>query len=143
MRLTLYTDYALRVLTYLGANEGRLCSIAEIAEAYDISRNHLTKVVHDLGRAGFIDSMRGRGGGIRLARPAEEIGVGAVVRHTEDGFALVDCGHCAIAPACRLTSIFGRAMAAFVAVLDEYSLADLVARPAELRGLLAGRIAAE
>lgn len=136
MRLTLYTDYALRVLTYLGAHDGRLCSVSEIARSYDVSRNHLTKVVHDLGKAGFIDSVRGRSGGLRLAQPSAEIGVGQVVRHTEGGFTLVDCGHCPIAPCCRLTGMFAQAMAAFIAVLDRYKLADLVDRPEELALLL-------
>lgn len=138
MRLTLYTDYALRVLTYLGAHDG-LSSVSEIAESYAVSRNHLVKVVHDLGRAGFIDSVRGRSGGLRLARPAEEIGVGEVVRHTEAGFALVDCGRCPIASCCRLTGIFGEAMAAFITVLDRYRLSDLVERPGELAMLLGPR----
>lgn len=138
MKLTLYSDYALRVLTYAGAHGDRLCSVGEIAEAYAISRNHLTKVVHDLGRTGFLESARGRSGGIRLARPPADIGIGEVVRHTEDGFTLVECGSCRIAPGCRLNGIFGRAMAAFLAVLDEYTLADLLDRPAELTALLAG-----
>ncbi|MGH6924031.1 MAG: Rrf2 family transcriptional regulator [Propylenella sp.] len=138
MRLTLYTDYALRVLTFAGANADRLCSVSEIASSYGVSRNHLTKVVHDLGKAGFIESARGRAGGIRLARPASAIGVGEVVRHTEDGFALVDCSQCRIAPGCRLTGIFGQAVAAFIGVLDRYTLADLVERPDELVLLLDG-----
>ena len=137
MRLTLYTDYALRVLTYAGANADRLCSISEIADAYGVSRNHLVKVVHDLGRAGYLESVRGRSGGVRLARPAASIAVGEVVRHTEDGFALVDCSQCRIGGGCRLTSIFGEAVAAFIGVLDRYTLAHLVERPDELNLLLA------
>lgn len=136
MRLTLYTDYALRVLTYVAAGADRLCSVSEIAAAYGISRNHLVKVVHDLGKAGFLDSARGRSGGIRLARPPQTIGIGEVVRHTEDGFTLVDCGQCRIASGCRLTGIFGEAMAAFIGVLDRYTLADLVARPFEFDRLI-------
>ncbi len=138
MRLTLHTDYALRVLTYAGIHADRLCSISEMASAYGVSRNHLVKVVHGLGRAGFLESARGRSGGIRLARPASEIGVGEVVRHAEDGFALIDCGACRIAQGCRLTGIFGEAVAAFIGVLDRYTLADLVERPGEINALLAG-----
>ena len=135
MRLTRYTDYALRVLIYLGARPDARCSIAEISRAYDISQNHLMKVVNDLVNAGYLASARGRLGGINLARPAEEINVGAVIRHTEDGFDLVDCGECIIAPACGLTGALRQALAAFLHVLDGYTLADLITKPVEL-GLL-------
>lgn len=111
MKLTRYTDYALRVLLYLGARPDRLCSISEMAGAYAISQNHLMKVVHDLGKAGFVASVRGRLGGIRLARPPGEIIIGSVVRHTEDGFDLVDCGSCIIAPACGVTGVLSEALA--------------------------------
>ena len=136
MRLTRYTDYALRVLLYLGARQNELCAISEIAKAYDISKNHLMKVVNDLARAGYVTSVRGRFGGIRLARPAAEIRLGEVVRHTEEGFALADCEHCVIAPACGLTSALSRALAAFMAVLDDYTLADLVRNKTKLAALL-------
>ncbi|RYG36121.1 MAG: Rrf2 family transcriptional regulator [Burkholderiales bacterium] len=132
MRLTRYTDYALRVLIYLGARPDALCSIAEISRAYDISQNHLMKVVNDLVNAGYLASTRGRFGGIKLARPAGQINVGAVIRHTEDGFDLVDCGECIIAPACGLTGALRQALAAFLGVLDGYTLADLITRPVEL-----------
>lgn len=135
MRLTRYTDYAMRVLIHLAARPDELCSIGEISRAYGISQNHLMKVVNDLAREGFIASSRGRSGGIRLGRPAGEINVGAVVRHTEEGFELVDCGSCVIAPACGLNGILNQALAAFMAVLDRYTLADLSVRKAELRGL--------
>ena len=125
MKLTRYSDYALRVLTYLASHQDRLGSIREIAERYRISENHLMKVVHDLGRAGFIATTRGRGGGLRLARPASEIVLGHVVRHTEDGFDLVDCGSCLIAPACGATAVLKEATDAFLAVLDRYTLADV------------------
>lgn len=137
MRLTRYTDYALRVLTYLGAQPDRVCSIAEIARAYGISQNHLMKVAHDLVKAGYVGGVRGRSGGIRLGKPADRINVGAVVRHTEEGFDLVECGACAIAPACELTGVLDEALAAFMAVLDRHTLADLVSRPAKLMRLLA------
>lgn len=137
MRLTRYTDYAMRVLLHLGSHPDRLCSIAEIARAYGISQNHLMKVAHDLGKAGYVSSVRGRSGGIRLARSAETINVGAVVRHTEDDFDLVECGACVIAPACGLTGMLGEALAAFLAVLDRYTLADLMTRRADIARLLA------
>ena len=137
MKLKTYTDYALRVLMHLAAKPDRLASIGEIARTYRISHNHLMKVVHDLRKHGFLSAVRGRSGGIRLARPAAEISVGDVVRHTEAGFDLVDCGSCVIAPACALTAALHEARAAFMAVLDGYSLSDLVdERKAGLRQLL-------
>lgn len=126
----------MRVLLYVGARPDRLCSIAEISRAYGISQNHLMKVVHDLGKAGYIASARGRFGGIRLGRPPEEISVGDVVRHTEDGFELADCGGCIIAPACGLTGALREALAAFMAVLESYTLADLLTRRDDMLGLL-------
>jgi Rrf2 family nitric oxide-sensitive transcriptional repressor len=135
MKLTRYSDYALRVLTYLASHDDRLASIREIAERYRISENHLMKVVHDLGRAGFILTSRGRGGGLRLARPANEIMLGEVVRHTEDGFDLVDCGSCLIAPACGATGVLKEATRAFLAVLDRYTLADVALQRGKLLAL--------
>ena len=135
MRLTRYTDYAMRVLLYLGARPDRLCSISEISGAYRISQNHLMKVVNDLAREGYVASVRGRLGGIRLGRPPEDINVGAVIRHTEDGFDLTDCGGCVIASACGLTGALAEALAAFMAVLDGYTLADLLARKVDIRAL--------
>ena len=129
MRLTRYTDYAMRVLLYVGAQpDDRLSPISEISRAYGVSQNHLMKVVNDLVNAGYLESVRGRFGGIRLARPAPEINVGAVVRHTEEGFDLVDCGHCVIAPACGLSGALAEALAAFMKVLDAYSLDDLLGK---------------
>ena len=136
MRLTRYSDYAMRVLLYLGRQPDRLCSIAEIARAYGISQNHLMKVINDLVNAGWLASVRGRGGGVRLARPAHEISVGAIIRHTEDGFDLVGCGDCIISPACGLTSVLDEALAAFLAVLDGYTLADVLARRGDFLPLL-------
>ena len=136
MRLTRYTDYAMRVLLYLGARPDRLCAISEISGAYRISQNHLMKIVHDLGKAGYISSVRGRMGGIRLARPPAEISVGAVVRHAEEGFELIDCTNCAIQPACGLNSVVHEALAAFLAVFDHYTLEDLLGRRSELLTLL-------
>jgi len=126
MKLTRYTDYALRVLMHLAARPDRLASIGEMARVYRISHNHLMKVVQDLRTAGYLDAVRGRTGGVRLAKPPTEINVGEVVRHTEGGFELVDCSSCLISPACGLTGALHEALAAFMAVLDGYTLADLV-----------------
>lgn len=137
MRLKAYTDYALRVLMHLAARPDRLSSIGEMARTYRISHNHLMKVVQDLRKEGFVDSVRGRSGGIRLARPPEDISVGEVVRHTEASFDLVDCASCVIAPACSLTAALHEARRAFMAVLDGYSLESLVAdRQRGLRELI-------
>jgi Rrf2 family nitric oxide-sensitive transcriptional repressor len=136
MRLTRYTDYAIRVLLHLAVRPGRKASIAEIAGRFGISQSHLMKVVHDLASSGFIVSERGRGGGIRLDRPPGEINIGAVIRHTEDGFKLVDCDRCLIAPACGLTGAVAEALAAFMAVLDRYTLADLLTKREGLAVLL-------
>lgn len=139
MQLTRYTDYAVRVLLHVGArDEGSLSSISEIADVYDISRNHLMKVVQDLGQAGFLTTVRGRGGGLKLGRAADEITIGQIVRHTETGFDLVDCSSCIIAPACSLPRILNEATAAFLQVLDRYTLADVLSRRADLRGLFGG-----
>lgn len=126
MRLTRYSDYAMRVLLYLGRQPDRLCPIAEIAKAYGISQNHLMKVVNDLVNAGWLASVRGRGGGVRLALSADKISVGAVIRHTEDDFDLAGCNACVISPSCGLTSVLDEALAAFLAVLDGYTLADIL-----------------
>jgi len=137
MKLTLFTDYSIRVLLFLGSRPERLCSIGEVAQAYRISQNHLMKVVNDLVNAGYLESVRGRFGGVRLGRPAREINVGEVVRHTEGGFDLADCDECRIAAACGLTAALNEALAAFMAALDRYTLEDLLARRAGLADLLA------
>lgn len=134
MQLTRYTDYAVRVLLHVGArDEGDLSSIAEIAQTYDISRNHLMKVVQDLGQAGFLETVRGRGGGLRLGRPAEEITIGQIVRRTETSFQLVDCSTCIVRTACTLPRVFNEATRAFLEVLDRYTLADALIRRDDLR----------
>ncbi|MFZ2855779.1 MAG: Rrf2 family transcriptional regulator [Rhodocyclaceae bacterium] len=137
MRLSTFSDYSLRVLMYLGVQPARLGTIAEIAAAHEISENHLMKVVHQLGRSGHIETVRGKGGGIRLARAAHEIGVGEVIRQTESDFSLVACfadhSACRIQPACRLHAILDEAMSALFLVLDAYTLADLVQDPQALR----------
>ena len=142
MRLTVYADYSLRLLMYLAVKDGGLATIGEVADAYGIAKNHLTKVAHQLGLAGYVDTVRGKGGGLRLAKPAERIGLGEVVRRTEPDMALVPCfepicAPCPIVPACGLRGALHEARAAFLAVLDRYTLADLTGRRTELRDLLA------
>lgn len=124
MRLTRFSDYAVRVMLFLAAQPDRLCSIAEIAKAYDISQNHLMKVVSDLAGNGYIQSLRGRSGGIRLARPAGEINIGKLIRHTEGQIDLVGCAECKLAGACHLPGPLDLALEAFFTVLERYSLAD-------------------
>lgn len=138
MRVTLHTDYALRMLMFLAIEPEQLHTIEEISTRYDISRNHLMKVAQTLVQAGFVESIRGRNGGLRLGKPVSEINIGAVVRTTEDGFNLVECfsaeeNNCLISPACGLRGPLEEALAAFLGVLDKYSLADLVANPGRLR----------
>ena len=130
MKLTTFTDYSLRVLIYLAAEPGRRATIAEISRAFDISENHLTKVVHFLGKQGWIDTVRGKGGGIVLARPAHAIGVGAVVRDTEGAAMPAECfdvekRDCAILKGCRLKHVLADAVRAFYEVLDRYTLEDI------------------
>jgi Rrf2 family transcriptional regulator, nitric oxide-sensitive transcriptional repressor len=127
MRLTRYTDYSLRMLMFVAAHPDEVSTIAQIAAAYGISRDHLMKVAQELGQAGYLRTVRGRSGGLLLARPADQINVGAVVRRMEGDFDLVDCGSCIIAPVCVLTGTLDRALAAFLAVLDATTLADLIA----------------
>ena len=133
MRLTSFSDYALRVLMYAAARDDRLITIEETAAVYGVSRAHLMKVVNQLTRAGFLRAVRGRSGGLTLARPAAAIRIGDVVRATEPDFALVECfttgDQCTITARCRLRGILGEALGAFTATLDRYTLADLVLAP--------------
>lgn len=141
MRLTVYTDYALRMLMYLAVKDDGLATIAEIADSYGISKNHLMKVVHQLGLAGYVETVRGRGGGLRLGRPAGDIRLGEVVRVTETDMVIVPCfdpmnTECPLRRACVLRSALAHARDAFIAVLDEYTLADLAAGPGAMRRML-------
>ena len=131
MRLTTFTDYALRVLIHVAARNGARATIADIARGFDISENHLTKVVHFLGKRGFLANLRGRGGGLQLAVPARDINVGAVVRAAEGTVHAVACFDagtkaCAIAGVCRLRHALDEALGAFYRVLEQYTLEDLV-----------------
>lgn len=133
MRLTSFTDFAFRLLIYAAARDGRLVTIEEVVDHFEISRGHLMKVARALTGSGYLTAVRGRGGGLRLARPPQEIGLGDVVRATEPDFALVECfetrNHCVITPKCRLRIILNESLDAFVAVLDRYTLSDLMLRP--------------
>lgn len=149
MRLTIYTDYALRMLIYLGVHGDRLCSIGTIASSYGISKNHLMKIVVDLAANGIIQSVRGNGGGIRLAKPPSEIAIGDVVRITESDMFLVACFDAA-APACRISSdcklraALAQALGSFMSVLDGYTLADVIVnRQSRIQSLLGIEIVAD
>jgi len=141
MRLTAFSDYSLRVLIYLAAAPEGRSTIADIARAFGVSEHHLVKVVHLLGRRGFLLNTRGRNGGVELARPAAEINVGEVVRLTEGGDVPAECfdmetNACVLAGGCGLQRILKEAVEKFYAVLGRYSVADLRASPARLSRLL-------
>lgn len=137
MQLTRHTDYALRVLIHLAVTPTGRATIPEIADAYALSRNHLMKVVHHLGQGGFLDTQRGRGGGFTLARPAQTISIGEVVRYSEPDMNMADCGSCVIRPACGLSGILKAATTAFLTVLDQHSLADAARDRAGLAAIIA------
>lgn len=142
MQLTRYTDYALRVLIYVALSERDTRSVATVSETaaqFQVSKNHLNKIVHRLRQRGYLETLRGRSGGIRLGRPAAEITIGQVVRDMEPTLVVIDCHHppCPILGGCRLRGALYKAQEAFMAVLDGYSLADIVQQPEHLRLLLA------
>ncbi len=130
MHITLYTDYSLRVLMYVALKGEELSTIREIAESYNISKNHLMKVVQELNNKGYLIALRGKNGGLRLNGRAEDINIGALVRDTERDIALVEClgerNSCIITPACQLKFILSEALEAFFKTLDNYTLADLL-----------------
>ena len=134
MRLTDYTDYALRLLMYLGVHPGKIITVREIAAIHGISHNHLTKIVHQLGVLGVLNTLRGRAGGIQLARPAEHIMLGSVIRMTEPDFKMVDCFSdadcsCLLAGRCKLKGLLAEATAAFLQRLDHVPLSALLGAP--------------
>ncbi len=135
MQLTKFSDYSLRVLMFAAAAGDRLVTIEETSRTYGISRAHLMKVVTALTRARHLEGVRGRSGGFRLARPPEEISLGDVLRLTEPDFDMVECfgtgNQCAVTGACRLPSVVGEALDAFMSVLDKYTLADVALRPVD------------
>lgn len=138
MRLTLHTDYALRVLMYLALRPGRLSTIQTIADSYNISKNHLMKVSQQLGRNGYVKTIRGRTGGLQLAHDPADINIGDVVRLMEEDFQIVECfttgiSKCVITKSCGLSGILHTALDAWLAVLDQYTLADTISKPAAMR----------
>ncbi|WP_075182817.1 nitric oxide-sensing transcriptional repressor NsrR [Pantoea sp. 1.19] len=140
MQLTSFTDYGLRALIYLAAlPPDKMTSISEVTETYGVSRNHMVKIIHQLSRTGYVDTVRGKHGGIRLGKPARQIGIGQVIRDLEP-LQLVNChgDFCHITPACRLKTVLRDAVTAFLQELDRYTLADLVADNAPLYTLLLG-----
>ncbi|HMX62224.1 MAG TPA: Rrf2 family transcriptional regulator [Candidatus Sumerlaeota bacterium] len=131
MHLTMFTDFGLRTLMFVAANPGRLCSVKEISGAYGISRNHLVKVVHRLGQLNYVETVKGRGGGIRLARPAEEMRLGDLIQTLEANMILVECfdsatNTCLITNTCQLKHYLHDAKQAFLSSLNEHTLADTV-----------------
>lgn len=142
VQLTAYTDYSMRVLIYLGVQpENKRSNIKEISDTYNISNHHLSKVVYELGKSGLIKTIRGRNGGIMLAKDPADINIGALIRHTEAPLHLVECfdeenNMCKITSACRLKGILNQALAAYLTVLDSYTLEDLLVNEGELQKLL-------
>ncbi|MCG9729115.1 Rrf2 family transcriptional regulator [Shewanella sp. Isolate13] len=140
MQLTRYTDYGLRTLMYLALHSEResLFRISEITEVFDLSANHISKVVHHLGKLGYLQTIRGKSGGFRLAKPAAEINIGQVVRALENSLAPIDCSkpYCLFTPACKLKGVLGDAVDAYLAVLDGYTLDMIVTNKQELKSLL-------
>ncbi|HSQ04192.1 MAG TPA: Rrf2 family transcriptional regulator [Burkholderiales bacterium] len=136
MQLTRYTDYALRVLIYLAYKDQALSTIGEISQIYGVSENHLMKIVHGLGKLGYVATLRGKGGGLKLGRPPEQIRLGDVVRDCEETLALVECladgyaGDCRLVSNCKLKTVLSDAQRAFFDLLDQYTLKDLVAKRA-------------
>jgi Rrf2 family transcriptional regulator, nitric oxide-sensitive transcriptional repressor len=140
MRLTTFSDYALRVMMYLGLKHGQLATIADIAQAYRISENHLTKVVHHLAQQGYVETVRGKGGGLRLARSPLTLNIGEMIRNCEGEAGLLPClddqDTCRIQPSCKLTGILREAQLAMYAVLDRYTLSGLLNEQALLEQIL-------
>lgn len=141
MRLTSYSDYSLRVLLYLAIHPNQTPTVKQIADSYDISKNHLMKVVNNLTQTGYVHAIRGRSGGLKLAKNAEAINLGAVIRTTEDDFKIVECfdpktNTCKIAQDCKLKHILNEGLLAFLGVLDQYTLKDLTGAQSSLKQAL-------
>ena len=141
MKLTAFTDYSLRVLMYLATEPAERATIARIASAFDVSENHLVKVVHFLGKQGWLANVRGKGGGLQLALAPDRIGIGQVVRQTEGEPVVAECfgqggGACCLTGRCRLEGVLRQAVTAFYAVLDRYTLEDVVSNRVQLAQIL-------
>lgn len=141
MQLSAYSDYSVRVLMYAALRRPARVTVDEVAQTFGISRHHLVKVVHDLGRNGYLRTWRGAGGGFTLGRPPEAIRLGAIVRLGEETDTVIDCVDrprrpCRLVPVCRLKGVLDEAAAAFFAVLDRYTLADLVKHPTRMLAVL-------
>jgi Rrf2 family nitric oxide-sensitive transcriptional repressor len=133
MRLTAYTDYSLRTLIFLAMHRDQLVTVQQVADAHGIAKNHLTKVVHNLGMLGYVDTVRGRNGGLRLGREPADVNIGEVVRHTESDFFMASCfdaasDGCMYSAACALKGVLSRATAAFLAELDAVTLEQMVVK---------------
>ena len=140
MRLTSFTDYSIRVLLYVNVHNDRLVNIQEIADAYGISKNHLTKIIYQLGKLGYLETIRGRNGGIRLAMEPGEINIGQLVRKTEEDFNIVECfggdhSGCPITSICTLKGVLNQALFAFLEVLNSYTLEDISKNKIKLKEL--------
>lgn len=140
MQLTRYTDFGIRTLMYLAIQPDRetLFRISEITEVFDLSPNHVSKIVHHLGKLGYLETIRGKSGGFRLGKSPKDINVGELVRVLENSLAPIDCSkpYCRLSPACQLKGVLGDAVAAYLAVIDAYSLYDIVSNRDELKQLL-------
>lgn len=139
MKLTTYTDYALRALMHLAANRDRLMTIQDIADVHGIAKNHLTKVVHQLGLLGVVETVRGRNGGLKLGKEPAQINIGAVVRQTEPDFFMAECfdrsrSECVFSPSCVLKGVLGSATDAYLAVLDGVTLENLIKKGSSRTG---------
>ena len=142
MKLTLYTDYSLRMLMYLALDPDQTSTIQEIAERFSISKNHLMKVAHELGKSGYVETLRGRNGGLRLARAANEIKIGELVKECEADFVMVECfddehNQCVLTPACKLKRVLHEALDAYFVALNQYTLTDLIEQQSALVKILA------
>jgi Rrf2 family nitric oxide-sensitive transcriptional repressor len=141
MQLTQFTDYSLRTLIYIAIRDGKTCTIAEIAEAYNISKNHLMKVVHRLSQLGILKTLRGKGGGIVLNFPPEQINLGDLIQKLEPNFFIVECfdivnGKCVIAPVCQLKQALHEACNSFIETLQKYTLQDVITNKTQLSKIL-------
>jgi Rrf2 family transcriptional regulator, nitric oxide-sensitive transcriptional repressor len=140
MRLTAFSDYSMRVMMYLGLQHGQLATISDIAQAYRISENHLTKVVHHLAQHSYVETVRGKGGGLRLARAPNTVNIGEMIRNCEGEAGLLPCldeeDTCCIQPSCKLMGILREAQVAMFAVLDQYTLSDLLCQQEPLARIL-------